>query len=74
MKSLDKVILGVFITSMVAIKAGTYMVVIFAITSGFLLRSIGSYQDLFFGKEEDNDLDADNASNFNDTRSNRHKA
>lgn len=57
MKSLDKVVLGVFVTSLFAIGFGPSMVIICAISGGYLLRSINTYSTKLFGEEEEDGLD-----------------
>lgn len=72
MKSLDKVVLGVFVTSLFAIGFGPSMVIICAISGGYLLRSINTYSTKLFGKEEEDGLDVNDDDNLNTTGIDRH--
>ncbi|BCX31465.1 hypothetical protein LTWDN19_20320 [Latilactobacillus curvatus] len=72
MKSLDKVVLGVFVTSLFAIGFGPSMVIICAISGGYLLRSINTYSTKLFGEEEDDGLDVNDDDNLNTTGIDRH--
>ncbi|MGV3336983.1 MULTISPECIES: hypothetical protein [Latilactobacillus] len=72
MKSLDKVVLGVFVTSLFAIGFGPSMVIICAISGGYLLRSINTYSTKLFGEEEDDGLDVNDDDNLNTTGVDRH--
>ncbi|MDG2981263.1 hypothetical protein [Latilactobacillus phage TMW 1.1365 P3] len=72
MKSLDKVVLGVFVTSLFAIGFGPSMVIICAISGGYLLRSINTYSTKLFGEEDEDGLDVNNDDNLNTTGIDRH--
>ncbi len=72
MKSLDKVVLGVFVTSLFAIGFGPSMVIICAISGGYLLRSINTYSTKLFGEEEEDGLDVNDDDNLNTTGIDRH--
>ncbi|MGO2063388.1 MAG: hypothetical protein ACTH1K_00695 [Latilactobacillus curvatus] len=67
MKSLDKVVLGVFVTSLFAIGFGPSMVIICAISGGYLLRSINTYSTKLFGEEDEDGLDVNDDDNLNTT-------
>ncbi|ASN59801.1 hypothetical protein CG419_03810 [Latilactobacillus curvatus] len=72
MKSLDKVVLGVFVTSLFAIGFGPSMVIICAISGGYLIRSINTYSTKLFGEEEEDGLDVNDDDNLNTTGIDRH--
>ncbi|MCM6843993.1 hypothetical protein NE293_04795 [Latilactobacillus curvatus] len=72
MKSLDKVVLGVFVTSLFAIGFGPSMVIICAISGGYLLRSINTYSTKLFGEEDEDGLDVNDDDNLNTTGIDRH--
>lgn len=72
MKSLDKVVLGVFVTSLFAIGFGPSMVIICAISGGYLLRSINTYSTKLFGEKEEDGLDVNDDDNLNTTGIDRH--
>lgn len=72
MKSLDKVVLGVFVTSLFAIGFGPSMVIICAISGGYLLRSINTYSTKLFGEEEEDGLDGNHDDSVNNASVDRH--